>query len=173
MANNGESGDRHSKAELLNRIESSYSALMQTLDAPGVDQAGRTDPQGWGIKDHLVHLAAWEKGVAELLRRRSRYAGMGLDEAWVQGKSFDEINAVIQQHNAGLTYTEALDNFKSAHRDMLLALDALSDEDLYQPYSAYLPSGSSNISDPVINRIAGNTFGHFDEHRQYIEQLLS
>jgi uncharacterized protein (TIGR03083 family) len=164
---------RWSKAELLERMRTAYEDLGDTLRPLSNEQLSRPGPEGWAVKDHLAHLAAWELGVAELLQRRSRFAAMLIEEAMEQGKDIDEINDLIYRQNTGLSPSEALEKFHAAHRQMLQALDVLSDEDLYRPYASYVPEGSQGPQDPVLRWIASNTFEHFEEHNGWIGELLS
>ncbi len=173
MTGQDTSEKRWSKAGLLERIQAAYEALGETLRPLSDDQLSRPGPEVWAVKDHLAHLAAWELGVAELLQRRSRFAAMGIEEPVGPGQSWDNINDLIYRQNAGLSPSEALEKFHSSHRQMLQALAALSDEDLYKPYAAYLPEGSQGRQDPVLNWIVGNTFEHFDEHNGWIRAILS
>ena len=53
------------KNKLLADIEREWGALNQTLGHLNESQiTGLHDPQGWSVKDHLVHLAFWERGCA-------------------------------------------------------------------------------------------------------------
>ena len=57
-----------SKTELMDRITAGYEALERVLRGLDETQIDRTGPDGgWAIKDHLFHLAAWERGIAWLL----------------------------------------------------------------------------------------------------------
>jgi hypothetical protein len=168
------------KAELVARIRRSRLALEETLASLSEAQLAAHGPAQWAIKDHLAHLAAWELGIAELLRRRSRFAAMGVAEAVAQDKSEEEINEVIYRRHAGLAPAEALETFHAAHRQLLEALDALSDEDLFRPYAFYAPEeedapqpeAEDAPQAPVLNWIVGNTYEHFDEHNGYIRAML-
>jgi hypothetical protein len=132
----------------------------------------RPGRSGWSIKDHLAHLATWELGIAELLRRRPRFAAMQVEEAVSQGKSEDEINDLIYRQHARLPLAEVMEKFQAAHSQLILALDALDEEGIFKPYDAFLREGSQGRLDSVINWIVGNTYQHFDEHRGYILALL-
>lgn len=61
-------GPRYTKAELATEIEAAWTRLNGALDR--LNQAQMTDirdAQGWAVKDHLVHMAAWERSVAVYL----------------------------------------------------------------------------------------------------------
>lgn len=161
-----------SKAELLERIQRSRSALEERLNSLDEGQLITPGPSGWSIKDHLAHLATWELGIAELLRRRPRFAAMQVEEAVSQGKSEAEINDLIYRRHAGLPLSQVMEAFHDAHRQLLQSLEPLSDEDLIKPYQSYAPEGKDDRQDPVIYWIMGNTYDHFDEHHGYIRALL-
>jgi len=160
------------KAELLERIQRSRSALEETLSSLSEEQALQAGPSGWSIKDHLAHLATWELGIVELLRHRPRFAAMQIEEAISQGKSEEEINDLIYRRHAKLSLSEVMNEFRTVHQQMLQTLGRLADEDIFKPYLHYLPEGSEGRRDPVINWIIGNTYEHFDEHHGYIRALL-
>lgn len=169
-------GERMSKAELLAKINQSRARLEDSLGRLSESQLTRPGPDGWSIKDHLAHLAAWELGMAELLGRGDRFAAMQVETVFALGHGededlTDEINALIYQHHAGLSYAQVLAEFREVHRQMLDAINAFSDMDLYRAYSDYTPDGKGPQA-PVINWIMGNTYEHYDEHTQYIQKLL-
>jgi hypothetical protein len=161
------------KAQLMEHIHRSRAALEATLKPLSHAQLTKAGASGWSIKDHLAHLATWELGIAALLRRRSRFAAMQVEEAVAEGKSEEEINALIYEHHERLSVAEVMDQFQEAHRQLLEALEALDDEDLLRPYASFVPEGGDNPRDPVVYWVVGNTFPHFDEHLGYIKTLLS
>ena len=158
-----------STRELLARIQRSRLALERTLAPLTEAQMTAPGPTGWSIKDHLAHLAAWESGVVALLNRRSRFAAMNLEAAVVQGMTEEEINEVIYQQHAGLSLAQVRDQLDAAEREMRQVLQRLDDHELLAPYASFLPEGSAGRQDPVLYAIAGNTYEHYDEHREYIE----
>ncbi len=163
---------RPSKADLLARIDQSRAELEKTLSGLSERQLTTPGPEKWAVKDHLVHLAVWELGIAALLQHHDRLAAMNVDEEIFWTKSEDEINDVIYQQFAHLSWDEVVPKYQESHRRLLEALDTLSDEDLYRPY-AYFVEGTAHAPEgPVINWIAGNTYGHYDLHNQFIQSLL-
>jgi len=159
--------------ELLDRVERSRSALKQTyahlddaqMTAPGADG-------GWSVKDHLAHLAAWEAGIAALLRRQPRWAAMGLDDAIVRQNDEAGVNAIIDRRNKDRALPDVLADFEQAHRDLRAALDQLAFDDLLKTYSHYQPDepGAGN-GRPILAWIAGNTYEHYAEHENWIRAV--
>ena len=167
---------RLTKAELLDQIQRSRAALEKTIDSLSDAQLEAREEGGWAVKDHLAHIAAWELGIARLLRGRPRFEAMGVDELVRQRWELDEINERIYRQAADLTPSQALQTFNEAHEEMLAALDGLDDEDLLRPYAGYAAQGEPQPptagQDPVVGWIIGNTFVHYDEHAETIRAML-
>lgn len=126
----------------------------------------------WGIKDHVAHLAIWAQGIAALLRREDRWQAMRLEEAFVSDEttSEEDINAMIYLNHKRLDYDAAYSLFNLAHREVISALQALTDADLLRPYSHFQPWADAEDDEPPIwPRIVGNTFGHYEEHLPWMQ----
>ncbi|MBI1881533.1 MAG: ClbS/DfsB family four-helix bundle protein [Chloroflexi bacterium] len=162
------------KGELLAQIEQERAALEQMLSRLSEAQLLTPNPDsGWTIKDHLAHLGAWEVGIAALLQRRPRWEAMGLDEATVASHETDDLNALIYRQHQGRPLAEVLAYFQDTHRQMLAALDRLTDEELFKPYD-YYEGGEAGDDDtrPIIGWIISNTYEHYAEHQGWIEAIL-
>lgn len=90
------------KAELMERIERARGLLVETI--------GRLSPatlvapglfDGWSVKDHLSHVATWERSLAALLQGRPRYAAMNVDRHTYASGDTDAVNALIHLHTKG------------------------------------------------------------------------
>ena len=161
------------KAELMEKIDSTWTALQDALDR--LDEIQLTmakDNAGWAVKDHIYHLAAWERSVVYLLQGQPRYAGLEVDEALYRDGSYDEINAAIFQRGANLPAEEARAQLGDVHGQMMALLEELSETDLCKPYGDYLPAEGEG-GPAVINLVNGNTADHFAEHLGWIEALAS
>jgi hypothetical protein len=72
-----------------------------------------------------------------------------------------------------LSPAEAKQMLSDAHERLLKALGPLSEEELQQPYAAFLPESSGpGPENPIRHYIVGNTFGPLEEHMAYIKTLL-
>ena len=162
-----------SKTELMDRMAASYEALEQTLAALDGLQMNHSGPEGWAIKDHLFHLAAWERGIAWLLGGRSRYEGMGVTSEEWQAHTMDEVNDLVHQRSRERDATQALAALREAHQAMLDALASMSDSDLQRPYSDFDPAATRYADRPIIGWIIGDSYEHFEEHLTYIQAILA
>ena len=163
-----------SKTELMDRMAEGYEALERLLRGLDETQIGRPGPDGgWGIKDHLFHLAMWERGIAWLLGRRSRTEGMEITPEEWYNLTMDQINDLVYQRTRERTAAEALAAFREAHQEMLDALAPLNDADLQRPYRDYDSAATRRPDEPVIGWIVGDTYEHYEEHLGYIRSLLA
>lgn len=163
--------ERMTVAELTARIDAGWAALQRVLERFDEAALARRDPAtGWSITDHLAHLAAWEGGIAALLRRESRAEGMGITEAEWRDLTMDQINDVIVARNATRTPAEARARFAEVHADLLAAIRGLSDDDLLKGYSTFAPEEAEHDTGaPVVGWIIGNTYEHYAEHVGWFE----
>ncbi|MHB8589026.1 MAG: DinB family protein [Candidatus Dormibacteraceae bacterium] len=158
-----------SNVEML-RIEDSWDRLVglvnQVQDAGGLTRVG---PDGWTVKDHLVHVAAWEHSLLALIEAEDRKSAMGLSEPQ---DGIEAVNEAIRKLHESDTADEALGYFRDAHSQLIAALAKLSDADLQKPYSHFQPTDPDEKR-PVIAWVAGNTYEHYAEHIGWINQLIN
>ena len=157
------------KAELLDTIQKSWddiNAFRATLSAEQKTQL--TDAAGWSVKDHVIHMAAWEDGLTALLDKQYRRAYMEIDDAtWTSGD--DAINAVMQQRYKDLSWAEVEQKRQDVHNKLLKQIDELSEETLQIPYSEYNPNSPSKRE--VIGYIGASTFYHYAEHLPWMKAI--
>jgi len=162
------------KTELLAENARLWAALNAALERLTETQMTTLkDAQGWTVKDHLAHLAAWENSVIFFLQRKPRHLGLGVDETTYFDEGFNAINDAIYQHNKTLTLAEALALLRSTHQQFLSLLQPLTDADLNRHYRDYLPEEPGEGQGPrVIALLDGNSASHFGEHLEWIEALV-
>lgn len=157
------------KNQLLAEIEREWGALITSLER--LDAAHMTeirDPQGWSVKDNIIHLAYWERGVCFYLQGMPRYLGMEIDEDLFRQGDFDKINAVIQQAQRNMSLEEVTALIHYCHRQLLHQIRTKSDADLLKPYTT---SEEGEIR-TILEMIHDNTAAHFAEHREWISALV-
>ena len=161
--------------EVLGNIEREWDALQKVLSGLNADQMTTAGEEGWSTKDELAHLAAWARGLAALVRKQRRYPPMGLPEdASPNSFGIENMNRNIYERNRDLPLDDVLAELKAAHLDALDAVSKLSDDDLLRPYDDFQPQDNRpDGHTPILWRIAGNTYGHYAEHRETIERLWS
>jgi uncharacterized protein len=163
------------KAELMASIDESWRDLNLALEQLG--EAGLTshqDSQGWTVKDHIGHVAAWERSARYFLEGKPRYEALGVDEALFLEGDDDKINAAIHEQQQHRSAAELLAELRREHGRLAALLEPMSDDDLQKPLRHYDPNVTSAAADrPVLNLIYGNTADHFREHQKWIEALAA
>jgi len=158
-------------SELFLRMARGRAQLEEWIATLGAAKLSASGKDGWAIKDHLAHLAAWEASTAALLRGESRYAAMGVNLGKLAPNDFDAINRQIYDQHKDKSVEEILNFFHEAHVGLQNELAKMSDADLLKPYSDFAPNEKRDDSgNPILGWIAGNTFGHFEEHIGWIRE---
>jgi hypothetical protein len=149
------------KAELMRRIRADRARLEQVL-AP-LDEAAleKPGPDGWAIKDHLAHLAAWCQKAAAGVEGRPGYEGLGLDKSAV-GLSEEELNARLQAGSHPRPASELVAEFRQANEHILQLISDLPESKLFGPQA----------DKSLLGNITGNTYEHDAEHQGWIEERL-
>jgi len=159
------------KDKLKERIENSFNELMDLIKSLGPDGLGATGSDGWAVKDHLIHLGAWELSLLGLLEGRDRVAAMGVPGV---EREQEAINNAVWELHRGKTPEEAVAFFAGTHAQLTAALDKLSYEELQLPYSHYQTNSEGvSVDRPVIGWVAGNTYEHYEEHIPWITSLAA
>lgn len=168
------------EAGFKQRIESSYSELMELIKSLGPEGLNITGPDGWAVKDHLIHLGAWELSLVGLLEGRDRATAMGVPGAensqrFNAQQETEPINRALWALHRKKTPDEALAFFASTHAKLLSTVEKFSEADLQLPYSHYQPQskGEDWTDRPVMGWVAGNTYEHYSEHIPWITSLVA
>jgi len=159
--------------DLLARIDASWTKLGETVDRLGPAGLTITGADGWAVKDHLVHIGAWELLLLGLLEGRERNEAMGISVA--DDASTDVVNDAVWQLHRHETPEQAMDYFRAAHEQLEAGLARLKPGDLERPYSYYRPATADRdgTDRPVMEWVAGNTYEHYAEHIAWIGDLAA
>ena len=155
----------------VEKIDQRWHELGSLVDSLGPQGLTVTAGDGWAVKDHLVHIAAWEHSLLALLDGGDRRSAMGVGP---DAKDTDALNAEVWSLHRQKTPAQALDYFHHAHELLMQRLRGMSDADLQLTYNHYQPSEPRDPDDdrPVIDWVGGNTYDHYAEHIDWINQLI-
>lgn len=161
--------DPTNKVELLEAMQSGYAAfeaflapLSETrLTTPGVNDE-------WSIKDHLVHLAAWQNRIANRVEALLRGDEANPNRPLINNdEEMNRFNDATFAANRSRALNQVRADFRSSYQRLLEGTRQLSDSDLFDPQRYKALEGS-----PIWEGIAGNSFGHYEEHTQMIKAWL-
>jgi hypothetical protein len=160
-------------AEMLRQMQAGWDELQAYVKRLTPEQLTTpTDAGGWTAKDHIIHLAVWADGVEARLIDDSRQARMGISDAtWKSDWKVDDffsINDEIFRQHKNESLDAVLMTFKTVHEQIANSVSKLSDADLMRP--SFDPVSPSTHT--IASLIAGNTFGHYAEHRPWIAAIV-
>ncbi|MGH7903684.1 MAG: DinB family protein [Candidatus Dormibacteraceae bacterium] len=165
------------RRELSERIERGWAELDRMLDGLSDEQLAAPGRDGWAIKDHVAHLAAWERSTVALLEGRDRQAAMGLagGREHERGSEIEheveELNERLFALHRDLGPAGARALLSATHDELRAALAQLDDADLQAPYARFQPGDADEVR-PVVGWIAGNTYEHVEEHQPWITEIM-
>ncbi|MGC4108139.1 MAG: maleylpyruvate isomerase N-terminal domain-containing protein [Thermomicrobiales bacterium] len=132
-----------------------------------------SDLAGWTSKDHLIHLAVWERGVMHALRDGwPEWQGAGVSEQVYVARYDDDffsINELIRRQHVDWTLDDVLAELQRVHEAMQETIRQLGEEGLRRPVGDFR---GDDTDFPVIDWISGDAWDHYDKHRGYIAVIL-
>ena len=155
------------EVEPIEKGWSELTALVGSLGPAGLEKTGGGQ---WAVKDHLVHIAAWELSLLALLEGHDRKKAMGVPNA---SDETDDINEAVWLLHRHQTPEQVLAFSRDTHDALLKRLREVSDADLRRSYNHYQPNDPRDPGDdrPVVEWVAGNTYDHYAEHIGYIKAI--
>jgi phage gp37-like protein len=158
--------------ELLSLVDQAWTALEGTVAR--LEPAQLTDvrdPAGWAVKDHVMHVAAWEDALLARLSGRPVHEALGLDEATLS-QDEDAENAAIFARHRHRPLAEVLEAARASHRAIRARLAALDDRAVAGSVADLVPPSAARDDSPAAAWIAGNTWEHYAAHHDWIRDLV-
>jgi uncharacterized damage-inducible protein DinB len=147
------------KEEVLDRVRTSRAHLEQVLAALSPEQLeAENTVGGWSAKATLGHITWWEQVPLHALRGEP-------DEDLLPGEEWntDRANAVLFARNQTRPLDEVLAAFHASYRELYQELEAMPAKRLEEAS----PHGGS-----LLELIAGNTYLHYDEHKNLLTEAF-
>ncbi len=159
-------------AEVLAQVHTTWAELLDTIDGLSEAQLIEPGPDGWSMKDHLAHIMAWDSVPVTILRGQPQHRAFGLDEAaYDRIDSVDQLNALIYDRHKDMPPAEVRASLERVHAELVSALQHLSDADLDRAVAEF--SGDVEDTRPMREKIEGDSYGHYAEHRAWLAELRS
>jgi hypothetical protein len=158
------------KEELLQQIELSWNELVHCLHIQSEESLTKLiDDQGWSVKDHIIHIAMWDKAALAMLEGESKRKTLDISlEIWQQGE--DPINTVLYTRYQEMAFNQVRVTLQQHHEALIAKLNAMSEADFQKPYTDYQPNGTYDGS--IIEVIYRDTIEHYNDHVPWIEAIL-
>jgi len=152
-------------------VQIDWAALQDVVSRLSDEELTRPGPEVWSVKDHLAHIAEWERACTAVLNHIPQYEGFGLSASEYTGLDIDALNAILFERHRSQSVGEVKAMANAAHAEILAALKDVTDEDLRRPVREY---GMTTRGDRLLlEKIAGDTYAHYAEHTGWINALLA
>ena len=154
------------------RVQVDWAALGDVLSHLSDDELTRPGPDGWAVKDHIAHIAEWERACTAVLQHRAQSEGFAIDEPTYAAldSNLDALNDILYQRHRGESISEVKDFAARAHADILAEISLLRDADLRRPVGDF--GMNTEPRRPLIEKIAGDSYAHYAEHTTWIGNLI-
>ena len=157
------------KSELLANIRDERAALDEIVVAISDDVLEVAGPDGgWSVKDHLSHIAAWERMIVAHLSDGSDAAIAGMAPDVYERASLDRINSHLYELHRDDLVAAVRVEFAAAHAAIVAFIKAMPESRLGDVYWDDDPSGRT-----VLAKISGDTYLHYREHAGWIAELVA
>ena len=156
------------KASLLAKVSDGYNAFERLLAPLSEEQMLAPElNDGWSVKDNIAHITSWHRRLLELLQAAASRRPPALIPGLLDDVNVDQINAHFYKENRTLTLDVVLQQFRTSYIQVVAAIQALSVEDFTSTQRLDWLQGT-----PLWQVVAGNTYGHYQEHTEIIEAWL-
>jgi hypothetical protein len=156
--------------EVLERVQVEWAALGYVVAGLSDAELTAPGPEVWSVKDHVAHIAEWERGCTAVLARQPQSVGFRLDPSVYATLDLDRLNDVLYQRHRSASVADVKAMADAAHADMAAAISRLQDADLRRRVAEY--GMTTNGDRPLLEKIAGDTYEHYPEHAGWINTLL-
>lgn len=164
------------KAELLRTLDEGRKTWEETLAQVG---EGRMEAPGvvgdWSVKDLVAHVNFWERWVGGQIStgvegQESTILGPFATEIPAEAKDWDtdQLNAWAYEQNRRRPLAEVVMEEQQTYRRLYTLLRSMRDEDIFA--TGRYPWTRENA---VVDYVAGNTYEHWPEHVQSIQEWLN
>jgi hypothetical protein len=154
-------------AELMERISRERKPLEQAAAGLSDDDLVATSG-GWSVKDHLAHVAEWERRLLGEVQGDLVAAHFGTTNGDIlEGTvSADVLNAAIHARHRDDSPASVREEFRASGEALRAAFAGLSDADLQQPVRPDDPNVET-----LVELIGWDTFRHYPDHVAAITDL--
>ena len=158
------------REELLRNLETQWNELQGFLASLTEDQLTRpADAAGWTVKDHVIHIAMWEKAALALLNGQPRREATGVPaEIWDIGED-DPNNAFMQERDRDMPLDEVMQTLRDVHAQVVRKLESMTEAELMLPYSRY--NATSDDQRPLMQWMPWETYYHYRDHIPWMKAI--
>ena len=150
------------KADLIQRIETGWARLQQSLDGLSEEQLHTPGVVGaWSIKDLLAHITAWQTRLIAAMYKAEK--GL-IPDTTGDGAAVDKLNAQWYRELKDRPFDQVWDDLDASYHQLLGRVENWPERDLFDPKRFKWLQGQ-----PFERYLAGDSYEHYVEHAEQIE----
>jgi uncharacterized damage-inducible protein DinB len=151
------------RSQFFNKVRAGQQQLIEALrQVPAGEALKPVRPGGWSVKDLAVHITYWQvlanRQIQAILR------GLPPEREPATSADVDAHNRAAVEESSAKDYDEVVRDFELSCINLSNSLELVSADDLIQEYEY-----NQTASKPLWQTIAVNTYEHFEEHLQDLE----
>jgi uncharacterized damage-inducible protein DinB len=155
---------REARAEL----EASFAGLSKE------HMTGPVTEGGWTIKDHLSHIAEWQRRALAVLDGKHPCEGFQIDQATFEElEDVHALNEILFRRRRDRPLTEVVEDFRGTHQEVEQRIEKMSDSDLQQELAGHIALRFPRVVDLVNFNIARHDRVHIEDIQALAKQPVS
>lgn len=156
-------GRPQTKSDLIEAANSNYERLLTMIDSMAeielttefdFSSDAKKKEAHWGrdknVRDVLIHLHEWHKLMLEWVSKNKAGIHKPFLMEGYNWKTYGDMNKLFWERNQSITKEQALELFKETHGKIMTAIEAMSNEELFQK-NAYDWVGGSTIGSYYVS----------------------
>jgi hypothetical protein len=156
--------------DILEEVHAARAEIEAIIDELSDEQMTQVqDDGGWTIKDHLAHIADWQRRGLGVIEGRPAWEAMGIDKETYQSLDIDGVNEILYERNRDRSLPEVLTEFRKTQEKVVLTLEQMNEDDLERE----IPTGFNERHPRIIDIARENFAGHDHDHVEDIRQLAN
>jgi uncharacterized damage-inducible protein DinB len=160
--------------EVLANIREARAELEASF--AGLSEAQMTEPVtegGWSIKDHLAHIAEYQRRALAVIADQHQADGFGIDrDTFEQFEDVHAVNEFLFQRNRDRTLSDVIEDFRETHRLVEATVTQMPDADMHRKLSGKIAERFPRVVDLLNFNIARHDRVHIKDIRALAEMSM-
>jgi uncharacterized damage-inducible protein DinB len=161
--------------EVLANIRAARAELEASL--AGLSEKQMTGPiteGGWSIKDHLAHIAEWQRRALAVIDGKHPSEGFGIDrETFDRLEDGHSLNEILFRRNRDRELPDVIEDFRGTHHTVEAIIEQMTDDDLQRELSGPIVQRFPRVVDLVNFNITRHDRVHIKDIRALARQPVS
>jgi uncharacterized protein (TIGR03083 family) len=157
--------------EVLANIRKARAELEASI--AGLSEQQMTGPVtagGWTVKDHLAHIAEWQRRALAVIAGQHPADGFGIDrETFERLDDVHALNEILFKRNRDRPLADVIEDFRETHRLVEATVERMTDVDLQRELQGNIAQRFPRVVDLVNFNIARHDRVHINDIRALAE----